>query len=516
MTTILARALIACLLAASLAASARADNRGRDHDPLVVSRGTVITNAIIVDTRTGALRRGVAVVIDGGRIERIVEARSVRVVGAARRVDAEGRYLVPGYNDMHTHALQAVDATPTYWPLFIANGVTGIREAGGSAALIQRARQLNAESAIGAVAAPEVLTIPGDIVAGQVITPQATVDLVNAQKAAGAGFIKVTVLPPPFLAALIGTAHAQGLKVAGHLLTALPSTAYAAAGWDAFEHLGAGPSLVLDCATDDAAIRADFVAGRGAPLPPPAELPLFIISPNSYRALDAPLHQRILDSYSDDKCRGVTQTIAKFGVWQTPTLIRLHTIFFNAASRFRNDPNLIYVDKTRRALWESLAQKYLADVPASGQSSFENYFPLFGKAVGLLRQADASRILAGSDTGGIWVIPGFSLHQEFRELAAAGLTPLEVLQATTLNAARFLGREATLGAIDEGKDANLVLLDRNPLERVEHLARIAGVFLKGRYFPRRTLEKMKAEVATAYGNQPANHWSTVVDPNHRH
>ncbi|MGS0759524.1 amidohydrolase family protein, partial [Roseateles sp. GG27B] len=68
----------------------------------------------------------------------------------------------------------------------------------------------------------------------------------------------------------------------------------------------------------------------------------------------------------------------------------------------------------------------------------------------------------GSDLGGGWVIPGFSLHQEFRLLAEAGLSPLEVLQMTTLNGAEYLQRQATMGTVEAGKNADLVLLEANP------------------------------------------------------
>ncbi len=90
------------------------------------------------------------------------------------------------------------------------------------------------------------------------------------------------------------------------------------------------------------------------------------------------------------------------------------------------------------------------------------------------------------------------MHQEFRELAKAGLTPLEVLQTATLNGAEFLNRSATMGSVEEGKVADLVLLDANPLERVENLAAISGVMLRGRYLDKSALDRMKDEVEAAY------------------
>ena len=124
-------------------------------------------------------------------------------------------------------------------------------------------------------------------------------------------------------------------------------------------------------------------------------------------------------------------------------------------------------------------------------------------------------MMTGSDLGGIWVIPGFSLHQEFHLLADAGLTPLEILQMTTLDPAQFLDREAAMGTVEAGKNADLVLLDDNPVKNVKNLDRIAGVFVKGKYFSKEALETLKNGVAVAYGNQPIDDYETTLDPNHK-
>ena len=110
------------------------------------------------------------------------------------------------------------------------------------------------------------------------------------------------------------------------------------------------------------------------------------------------------------------------------------------------------------------------------------------------------KMLAGSDAAGaaIWTTPGFSLHQEFRELAECGLSPLEILQMTTLNGAEFLGRQTTMGTVGEEENTNLVLLDANPVEDVTNFDKIAAVFLKGKYFSRDALDKMLSDVADAH------------------
>jgi len=106
------------------------------------------------------------------------------------------------------------------------------------------------------------------------------------------------------------------------------------------------------------------------------------------------------------------------------------------------------------------------------------------------------QFLAGTDTPpGVYVFPGFSLHEELQRFVAAGFTPMEALQTATLNPARFLGIEDRLGTIEKGKLADLVLLDANPLEDIRNTQKIAGVVVDGRYLSRADLDKMLAGVA---------------------
>ena len=99
--------------------------------------------------------------------------------------------------------------------------------------------------------------------------------------------------------------------------------------------------------------------------------------------------------------------------------------------------------------------------------------------------------LAGTDTPpGFYIFPGFSLHEELQRFVAAGFTPEEALQTATINPAKFLGMEDKLGTIEQGKLADLVLLDANPLDDIRNTQKIAGVITNGRYLSRSDLDKM--------------------------
>ncbi len=464
-------------------------------EPLEVTKGLVVRNVNIVNTRDGSTSSQMAVVIEGGSIRKIAPDRAIRTSGTVQTVDGSGKYLVPGFLDMHTHAMAAADQPITFWPLLIANGITGIREMAGSPEVIKRVSQLNADSAAGRVDAPEVLLVSGPLVAG-IPAPAIAIAQVQQQKAMGAGFVKIVAGSRDVILAVLAEAKAQGLGVAGHLSLGVTAIESSEAGWRAIEHLGAGMGILLDCATDAANIRQAIVSGGGAQVPFSLAA---VVSPLRFRALDAPFYQRIMDTYNEAKCQEVSRAFVKNETWQVPTLIRVRTMAFSDDQGYRTDPNLAYIDKGRRALWEGLAQQYSSSVPAPAATIFRQYYSLQEKLTKSMKQSGV-KMLTGSDLGGIWVIPGFSLHQEFKALAAAGLSPLEILQMTTLNGAQFMNREASMGTVDEGKNADLVLLDANPVEAVANLDRIAAVVLKGKYFSKDALDKMKSDVASAYKN----------------
>jgi hypothetical protein len=475
---------------------------GGSGDPIFVTKGTVLRNVTVVNTRDGSLSAPTTVIVDNGKIARIT-SNSVRVESPALEIDAAGKFVVPGFNDMHTHA----SSTPLDFKVLLANGVTGVREASGAPPLIAAARQQNAAVAAGTVDAPEILLIPSAIFAGQAPNEAAGRQFVRDRKAEGADYIKLVAGARDVVLAIIDEAKVQGTHVAGHLIVPLSAVDSSNAGWRSFEHLGAGLTMLLDCSTDEAAIRADAIANP----PPPAPN---VVNPLAYAGnYRAQYWQRILNTYSESKCTALAQTLAKNGTWQPLTLIRLRTGHYGDDPAYTTDPNLKYVDKTRVALWQQTAQIFTSSITPASRAIVQQAYAQMLKMVKLMKQ-NGVPMLAGTDLGGGWVIPGFSLHQEFHELAAAGLTPLQILQMTTLDAAKFLGRESTMGTVEENRNADLVLLDDNPIADAANLDKVFAVVLRGKYYSRAALDKLLADVAAANAAQSLRPLETALDPTH--
>ncbi len=488
--------------------------------------GTVIKDVTVVNTRDGSLAPGMDIFIENGRIGKICASGSIQPSATAHIVNASGKYVVPGFLDMHTHAMFS-DALPgagqqQNFQLMIANGITGFREMAGSKELLSKRKTLKDEIEAGTTVAPEPLIMPGEILnifPGQMLNffqgseeagaspAEVAQREVLKQKEYGAEFIKIVNVNREAFFAIQDTADKVGLYVAGHLNAVVSAKEASNAGLRAMEHLGPVLSILVDCSTAEEMIRKNLTVPlpappSGAPAGPPGpEMIRRIVSNPTMLAWSRPGVgaglQFAIKTYSEEKSRALAKVFIKNGTWQVPTLIRVRTMQISDDPVYSNDPNLRYVAPEARAMWMELTEAYKQRAPEDTKAAYRDLYDQQLKLVKLLKE-EGVKMLAGSDMTGIYCIPGFSLHQEFRELSKAGLSPLEILQMTTLSGAEFLNRASTMGTVEEGKNADLVVLDANPIENGENLEKIHAVILKGRYFPKPELEGMKSDVESFY------------------
>jgi imidazolonepropionase-like amidohydrolase len=197
---------------------------------------------------------------------------------------------------------------------------------------------------------------------------------------------------------------------------------------------------------------------------------------------------QIVDSFDEAKCRRVAAAIAKSGSWQVPTLIRIRTSNFADAPEFRNDRNFKYVSARKRKEWIDVSDRFSKKITPAQKLTIQGFWEIQLKLARMLDEAGVP-MMTGTDSAGGAIVAGFSLHQEFALLAQDGFSPLKILQMTTLNPARFYGREATMGSVEVGRNADLVLLDANPIESALNLDRINAVMRNGTFYSRESLDK---------------------------
>ncbi len=467
----------------------------------------VIRGVTVVDPRDGSLRPGQDVRIAGDQIVSVGPADgSGQVSPDAQIIDAAGQYLVPGYNDMHAHPFGAGDPSGGL-DLMLAYGITGVRQMSGSARMLRD----RAAGTLVPAGAPRLLAMPGTVLtpfnAGSAAAAVATV---REQHELGADFIKAALVTSEVFYAAQQECRRLGLPILGHLPDGIDVARASGDGVRSVEHLGPGVSLLACCSGEEQAVQ-DEVRARPAPrLPkvPAAVMPLLepiaermisklVVNPvNRSRPADIGILAHAASTFDSGAAAAMAARFASDGTWQVPTLIRTRTMHVCDDPAFGRDPGLRYVAPSVLRGWSKAAKKF-SGFPDGARQTFRDVYGVMLNLTKVLDEAGVA-MLAGSDSGGAaWEVPGLALHQEFDELARAGLSPLRVLQLTTSNAAAFLDATAVMGSVDAGKHADLVLLEANPLESVDHLHRISGVIRGGRYLGPADLDALKAKVAAA-------------------
>ncbi len=461
----------------------------------------VLTNVTIVDTLTGKLSPDTTVTLSGGSIASL--ERDAPVPADAAVLDARDKYVVPGFLDMHVHSMQ--DANPAdSLAMLLACGVTGIRQMAGSPELLTRRRQGTLDFGPDS---PACLAMPGSLLTfANCPTPEAGVAEVRRQKEQGVDFIKTIFLSPKTFFATLAEARALGLAYGGHLSPGVDVIEAADAGLTFIEHLGPTEMQLIKCSKAEFLIK--LMLRLKPPAPPAVNLAdlqgevgkTMIANPILFRMnMDpkaAEKTARLVGSFEVDKAVKLAQACARNHTWQCPTLIRNETMQFGDEPVHTESADLRYVPASVRAFWAQVGRKYAAKLTPAARDTMKRLKEVSFRLLKILDE-NGVELLAGSDYGGGWVIPGVSLHQEFDLLAEAGLSPLKILQMTTIDGARFLKREATMGSVAVGREANLVLLDANPVESVKHLHGIHAVVRDGRYYDAAALAGLKSRVAAS-------------------
>ena len=465
-------------LALALAAACRAPAP----QPAAAAPSLAITNVTVVDADHGTLASGRTVVVAGNRIVAVGPPSRTPVPAGVRTLDGGGKFLIPGLWDMHVHAVWPRIAE-AFMPLFVANGVTGVREMFGTTALVDSAR---AAVRAGRYAGPRVVGA-GNLVDGSppvwpnsvlARTPDEGRRVVDSLRAAGADFIKVySRLRRDVYFAIADEARKRGIPFAGHVPQRVTVAEASDAGQRTMEHLygmGAG------CSAQEAQWLREVEAAVASPR-----------AWDSVVALGRTRAHEVVAAYDEAKCRALLQRLARNGSWQVPTLTVLRNVASLDDTTYALDPRLAYLPRQFGARWNPkndfrtrmLTPEDYARRRVTLRASFA--------VVGAMQRAGVP-LLAGTDALNPYVFPGFSLHDELALLVEAGLTPAQALRAATYAPAQFLGATDSLGTVAPGKLADLVLLDADPLAAVRNTTRIAAVVANGRLYDRAALDSLLA------------------------
>ena len=377
-----------------------------------------------------------AVEIRQGRIVKIRPAAEEPVAGRGRIIDATDKFLIPGLWDMHVHVLRD-ERVERALPMLLANGVLGIRDMGSpiNGPPVGEWQRRVEEGELPALR----LVASGPMIDGaEPMFPEislAATDEAEARqdvgllKQGGSDFIKVySLLARATYFAVADESMKQGLPFAGHVPDSVSAGEASEAGQKCIEHLS---GILLACSTRENEMRSELLRARAG---------------SDSAALQEAL-QRIqaegAETFDKEKAKALFARFARNRTWQVPTLVGVWNV--------REDAT-----------------------PGNG-----------GSLRDLLRGMREAGVdfMAGTDAPNIWAVVGQSLHKELALFVRAGFTPLEALQTATRNPAEYLGLLDSFGTVEEGKAADLVLLEANPLADITNTQRIAAVVLRGNYIP---------------------------------
>jgi len=439
----------------------------------------VISHVTVINPGNSSVAADRTVVIEGAKITSIAPSAGFPIPEGARVLDAHGQYLIPGLWDMHVHSAFG-DWFPggreVILPLFVANGVTGVRDMGGDLpVLFEWRKQIAAGKLVGprmVVSGPMLdgylpgnkLRFPSSV---PITTPESAVAAVDSLKSEGVDFIKVqSVISRDAYLAAAAEAHKQNIPIVGHVPDKVRISETISAGQKSIEHL---MGIFEGCSTEE----GKFTRGEG--------------------------NLKLLLSTSDQsRCEAIIRSLAQHQVWQCPTLAWQRGGTFLDQLDWKHQPLDKYVPAPwRDVTWRRFNDEMMPDLKRDPLALRQEYFKRNLQMVGAMHHAGVP-FLAGTDAApGIYIMPGFSLHDELANFVEAGFTPMESLQTATSLPAKFLEQEKSFGSIEPGKIADLVLLTANPLRDIHNTRKISAVIANGRLFVRKDLDAMLAGVEAA-------------------
>lgn len=461
-------------------------------------RTVALRGVTVVDVGDGSLRPAHTVLVAGNRITALGPTDQVRIPGDAELLDAGGGFLIPGLWDMHVHSVAnvawdmdvgSIGNADWHFPLFLAYGVTGVRNMNDATAdpTLELTRSVKRRLSEGDLLGPRVLasgpSVDGDppLTSNPVVVRTAAEagTFVDTLAEHGADFVKVyTNLSREAYFAIMSQARQRGIPVDGHVpFRVLPAEA-ADAGQRTFEHLLA---MALGCSTAADSERKEFARI----LTDPGRSAVVERSP-----LELFRHERRLyDSRDPAACTETIKAYRRNAVAEAPSLVGYHHVV-NAKEILSDTGSLRLVPPAVRRNW---AERFDSETGRTVRSILAPLVPLQVENTRLLHEAGVV-LLAATDVGIPMLVPGLSLHEELVLLTEAGLTPLEALRTATLNPAGVLGMADSVGTIEVGKLADLVLLDANPLADITNTRRIRAVVADGRLYRRADLDRLLAGV----------------------
>lgn len=386
------------------------------------------------------------VLIKDGMIDKIGPVDDVKIPRKAERIEMEGAYVIPGLIDLHVHFNAGRTRNAEQLRFYLANGVTAVLNMRGNKGILKLIDQVDSGELLG----PEVFTTSP--IQGNISPTPNSYDLgreiVQQFHKEGYDFVKVyNFIPEEGYRGIVEAAKELDMTLVGH--------------------------TVRSVGLDECIESGQHIAH-----------------------LEEVIYGYFADGLDESKIPEVTRKLKESGVSIVATLIVFHNISrqVDDIDRMLQSPGIEYLPRSITDLWQPDKNEYLAGFDNEKNENFlKPTFRFMEKLFKSLLEAEVP-LLAGTDAGVAIVVPGYSLHDELQEMVAAGMTPYEALVAATREAARFLKSDSEMGTVEVGKRADFLLLEKNPLDNIEHSTSIAGIAVRGKWMDKSELDTLMEEI----------------------
>lgn len=430
-----------------------------------------IKNTNIIDVETGKVVSNKHIIIKDGIISQIANGTKIFKIKTDTIIDGKGKYLMPGLWDMHTHVWN--DAST--FPLLIANGITGIRGMFESMYSVNKWRE---DISKGRITGP-LLFVAGPIVDGPKPIWPGSVAVSNEAEGRQAvdslkyklkvDFIKTySLLSYNSYMAIADECKKQNIVFAGHVPNEVSVVEAANAGQKSQEHLYG----MMEIASDSSDYWFAYQKGT---------------------VKDSVWKERstrkafLFRTYNESKLKAALKKIKKTNTYICPTLTVNRGVANINDTALLKDPRMEYMGAFMKNNWDYRKDFRFKNRTDTDFAQAKREYGLKLKITKLVYDAGIP-ILAGTDFPNPHCYIGFGLHDELKLLVKAGLAPSSALQTATINPAKYFGIENTEGSVSVNKNANLVLLSKNPLLDIANTESIEMVFIKGKPFTKNQLQ----------------------------
>ena len=423
----------------------------------------LISNVSIVDVTTGEVLQNRQVVIDSGKIKSITESLE-NTSAYAQKIDGSGKYLLPGLAEMHAHIPQPPtpqERIDDVLFLYLSNGITTIRGMLGHPSHLV----LSDKAENGYIVSPRIFTSSPSLNGNSVTSTEEAKAKVTAYKEDGYDFLKIHPgIQLEVFDQLVETANNVDIEFAGHVPVDVGIHHALNSGYASIDHVDGFLEGLVPGSENVDPNENGFFGYNFTPL------------------ADTTKIDELVQMAKENEV-WIVPTQSLFTKWFAPT----HVDSLLAL------PEMKYMPAETLANWRRVKEQFMAD-PNFKENQWRHFDAIRRQLIKKLNE-NGHGMLLGSDAPQLFNVPGFSIHHEMRDMADAGMTNLDIIQSGTINPAIFFGMEDVFGQVKEGLEADLILLEENPLEDLDAFKQLSGVFRQGNWYSKSEIDNRLMDIS---------------------